>query len=223
MVGFTSKSIDFSNPISATQSIGLNLGGLIPKASLVDLDRLRTYSFQFNPETLKQPDVEAVYDNAEIAFRSHQRMRYKHTKSGTWVFQLYLNSISAAGGSVINIINLSKNLNDDIAFLRSLVHPLEGDGIENRRPPIVRFVWPNTVNQRVRVLRVGSVYQQFNFRLQAKVVAIDITLQEDPLTNQTANLVADRANTGRPGLLGSVLDKLPEGFGNALDSLDSFI
>ncbi|MEE8150649.1 MAG: hypothetical protein V3T43_02895 [Nitrosomonadaceae bacterium] len=223
MPGFSTKSIDFSNPVKATQSIGLNLGGLVPKASLVDLDRLRTYTFQFNPETLKQPDVEAVYDNAEVAFRSHQRMRYKHTKSGQWVFQLYLNSISANGGSVINIINLSKNLNEDIAFLRSLVHPLQGSGIENRRPPIVRFVWPNTVNQRVRVLRVGSVYQEFNIRLQVKVAVIDITLQEDPIVNQTANLVVERANTGRPGLLGSVLDKLPSGFADQVDNIDSFI
>lgn len=223
MVGFTSKSIDFSDPFKAVQNIALDLGGLIPKASLVNLDTQRTFTFQFNPETLRQPDVEAVYDNAEIAFRSHQKMRYKHTKSGQWTFQLYLNSISASGGSVIKIINLSKNLNGDVAFLKSLVYPLEGTGIENRRPPIVRFVWPNTVNQRVRVLRVGSLYQQFNIRLQAKVVLMDITLQEDPETNQTSNLVVERASTGRPGLLGDVLDKLPSGFTDIVDKIDSFI
>lgn len=221
--GFTTKGIDFSSPQKATLGIGLNPAGLIAKASLVNLDTNETYKFLFNPTTVKNPPVKAVYHEKNVAFRSHPRLQYSHTSGKDWVFQLYLNSISSGAQSVINILAISRNINNDTAFLESLVYPLANRGIKNRRPPKVRFVWPKLANVKVRVMEVGTAYQQFNFRLQQKVTLIDLVLREDPDTSVTSNLVRQRGANNRPGLLGALLDKLPPGVGEAVDTVTSII
>lgn len=220
MPGFTTKSIDFSNPL---KQVNFNLNSLLARASLVNLDTNETYQFLFNPNEVKQPPTKAVYEEVNVAFRSHPKLHYKHTSGAEWVFSLYLSSTSGNSSNLLSIVNLSRNLNNDTAFLQSLVYPIEAQGIRNRRPPIVRFVWPNLANVRVRVMEVGTTYQKFNARLQQQITMVDLVLKEDPERNQTSNLVRQRGATGRPGLLGALLDKLPAGVGEAVDSIDSFI
>ncbi|GAB1376897.1 hypothetical protein MASR1M48_17490 [Lactococcus petauri] len=220
MVGFTTKSIDFSNPL---KSVGVNLNALLAKGSLVNLDMNKTYQFVFNPTEIKQPEIKAVYDETNVMFRSHPRLRYKYTSGSDWVFTLYLSSTSGNSSNLLSVFNQSRNLNQDTAFLQSLVYPISGQGLANRRPPIVRFVWPNIANVRVRVMSVGTTYKKFNMRLQQQVTMIDLVLREDPEKNVTSNLVRERGATGRPGLLGALLDKLPTGVSEAIDNIDSFI
>lgn len=220
MVGFTTKSIDFSNPL---KSVGINLNALLAKGSLVNLDTNETYQFVFNPSEVKRPEIKAVYDETNVMFRSHPRLRYKYTSGADWVFTLYLSATSGNSSNLLSVFNQSRNLNNDTAFLESLVYPIEAQGIENRRPPIVRFVWPNLANVRVRVMSVGTTYRKFNARLQQQVTLVDLVLREDPEQGVTSNLVRQRGATGRPGLLGAVLDKLPSGVAEAVDNLDSFI
>lgn len=219
MVGFTTKSIDFSDPL---KSAGINLGAITTKASLVNLDTNETYEFLFNPEEVRTPDIKAVYDEANVAFGSQPRLRYKYTTGVDWVFTLYLSSTTSNAQNAINFLSLSRNLNNDTAFLQSLVYPIEGTGIKDRRPPNVRFVWPDLANVKVRVMSVGTHYRKFNFRLQQQITAIDIVLRENPDKQVTSNLVRTRGSNSRPGLLGSLLDKLPSGVADAVDNIGSF-
>lgn len=219
-LGFTTKSIDFANPLKAAS---FNIAPLLNKGSIVNLDTNETYQFMFNPTEIRQPDIKAIYDEANVAFRSHPKLRYKYTTGAEWVFTLYLNSISSNGQNVINLLPLSKNINNDVSFLKSLVYPIEAEGIENRRPPNCRFVWPKLANVRVRVMSVSTLYQKFNFQLQQQVTSIDLVLRENPENNQTSNLIRTRGANGRPGLLGSLIDSLPSGVGDAVDKINSFI
>lgn len=219
MVGFTTKSIDFSDPL---KSAGLNLGALVTRASMVNLDTNETYQFLFNPEEVRNPDVKAVYDEANVAFGTQPRLRYKHTTGVDWVFTLYLSSTSSNAQGVLSFLSLSRNLNNDTAFLQSLVYPIESVGIKNRRPPNVRFVWPDLANVKVRVMSVGTHYQKFNFRLQQQITAVDIVLRENPDKQVQSNMVRTRGSNGRPGLIGDLLDKLPSGVSDAVDSVTSF-
>lgn len=221
-LGFTTKNVDFSNPLSSGAA-SLNISSLVTKGSLVNIDTNETYKFLFNPTTIKSSGMRAVYDEKNVAFRSHPKLQYKHTTGKEWTFQLYLNAASSGAQSLISVIPTSRNLNDDTAFLESLVYPLDNKGIENRRPPKIRFVWSKIANVKVVVLEIGTVYQKFNFRLQQQVTLVDVTLKEDPETSVTSNLVRERGSMGRPGLLGSLLDELPTGVGSSLDSITSYI
>lgn len=220
-LGFTTKSIDFSNPTKSL--LNVNIGPILAKANLVNLDTSETYKFIFNPTELKKNPITAVYEKKNIAFRSHPKYQYKYTDSSEWTFTLYLHATSSGAQSVFNLIGTSKNLNNDVAFLESLVFPLANKGIKDRRPPRVRFVWPNLVNQEVIVLSVGTVYKKFNFRLQQHITMVDITLAEVVPQSVTSNLVRQRGATGRPGLLGALLDKLPKGIGDAVDKISSYL
>lgn len=217
-LGFTTKSIDFSDPL---KTITPNISGLIAKASLVNLDTNETYKFLFNPTEIKKPAIQAVYEKHNVMFRSHPKYQYKYTEGAEWVFQLYLHGASSGAQNALNILSLSRNLNNDTAFLESLVYPLANKGIKDRRPPRVRFVWPNLANVRVIVTSVGTTHQKFNFRLQQMMTVVDVTLAEDPDVGTTSNLVRQAGATGRPGLLGALLDKLPADIGGVVDKVTS--
>lgn len=221
-LGFTTKSIDFTNPVNATRALGLNLSGLVAKASLVNMDTNETYKFMYNPTELKSRVV-PFWAKQEVMFRSHPRWQYKSTDAKEWKFQLYLHANSSGAQGLINIIPLSKNINKDLAFLESLCYPIAGKGLAKRRPPRVRFVWPQLANVPVIITEVGATYKKFNFRLQQQITMVDVFMMEDPDKNITSNDVRLRGSTGRPGLLGAVLDLLPSGIGNASETIGNTV
>ena len=218
---FRVPSIDLSNPLNASNLVN-NLGPLLTKASLVNLDTNETYGFLFNPTEVQQAPIKAVYDEKNIAFRSHPKYQYKYTSAKTYLFQLYLSSTSSNAQNVTTILPLSRNLNNDTSYLESLVYPLNATGIANRRPPRVRFVWPNLINQKVLVTSVGVTYRKFNFRLQQQITLVDLELVEIVDRSRTSNEVRQRGANNRPGAIGAVLDILPSSIGDAIDKAASF-
>ncbi len=213
-LGFTTKSLDFG-------SIGFNPSGLIKKASLVNLDTNETYKFMFNPTEIRR-SIRPQYAQRNVMFRSSNKWQYRFTESPEWRFTLYLHSTSSGAQGVINILPLSANLNDHTAFLDSLCFPINAQGLENRRPPRVRFVWPKLANVPVIVTEVSTTFQKFNFLLQQQVTAVEITLREDHETNITSNMVREAGSTGIPGLLGSVLGAIP-GASSVVKAVASFV
>jgi len=215
-IGFTTKSLDFK---SLGPSVGFNPSGLVQKAALVNLDTNEKYKFVFNPTEITRV-VRPVYAERRVQFRSANKWSYKYTEAAEWRFTLYLHSTSSGAQGLINILPLSKNLNEDTAFLDSLCYPIKADGLEKRRTPRVRFVWPKLANVRVIVTEVSSAYSKFNFRLEQQMTMVDIVLREDPEFNQTSDQIRAAGNTGLPGLLGAVLNQIP-GASSAVKAVSS--
>ncbi len=205
-----------SKTVSLTSSIGLNLSRLIRKVTLVNLDEGKTLKVMLNPTTMRKGPIEAHYQQHTVALRSHPLLQYQHSSSVQWQMQLMLHATSSGGQSLINFLPLSRNISKDAAFLESLVYPLQSSGVNKRRPPLVRFVVPGWVNQKVVVTRVGTLYQKFNALMQLHMALVDISLIEVPDKPPTCGFIRKHGASGRPGLLGMGLDALgPVGDGIA--------
>ena len=120
--------------------------------------------------------------------------------------QVYLHATSSGGQQLVNVLGMSKNITKDIAFLESLVYPLADTGTTNRRPPLVRFVIPGWVNQRVVVTSVSSVYKKFSACMRLQVATVDLTLVEVPEKPLTSADIRNNGASGRPWLLGLMMD-----------------
>ena len=207
-----------SRRISLSGSMGLNLSRLIRKVTLVNVDEGKTLKVMLNPTTIRKGPIEATYQHHAVALRSHPLLQYQHTSSVLWHMQLMLHATASGGQTLINFLPLSRNISKDAAFLESLVYPLQSSGPNKRRPPVVRFVIPGWVNQKVVVTRVGTLYQKFNALMQLHMAAVDITLAEIPDKPPTCSFVRKHGASGRPGLLGMGLDALG-GVGDGIASV----
>ncbi|MEM7403543.1 MAG: hypothetical protein AAF310_06045 [Myxococcota bacterium] len=209
-LGLTTKRVSLSG------SMGLNLSRLIRKVTLVNVDEGKTLKVMLNPTTIRKGPIEACYQQHAVALRSHPLLQYQHTSTVQWQMQLMLHASSSGGQSLINFLPLSRNISKDVAFLESLVYPLHTSGLKQRRPPVVRFVIPGGVNQKVVITRVGTLYQKFNALMQLHMATVDISLTEIPDKPPTCSFVRKHGASGRPGLLGMGLDALgPVGDGIA--------
>ena len=204
--------------VSISSSMGLNLSRLIRKVTFVNVDEGKTLKVLLNPTSIRKGPTEAIYQQHTVAFHSHPLLQYQHSTGVQWEMQLMLHATSSGGQSLVNFLPLSQNISKDAAFLESLLYPLSSSGLDKRRPPVVRFVLPGVVNQKVVVTRVGTVYRKFNALMQLQMATVDISLMEVPDKALTCSFVRQHGASGRPGLLGMGLDALGP-VGNAIEGV----
>ena len=193
---------------SLKSSVGLNPSRLIRKITLVNVDEGKTLKVMLNPQTISKGPLQATYTQHAVALQSHPLLQYQHSGGVEWRMQLYLHAGTSGGQSLVNLLGLSRNISKDAAFLESLVYPLAASGTVNRRPPVARFVIPGWVNQKVVVTSVSTVYQRFSALMRLHVATVDISLVELADKPLTCAHVREHGASGRPGLLGLVLDAI---------------
>ena len=193
---------------SLTSSVGINPSRLIRKVTFVNVDEGKTLKVMLNPQTITKGPLQATYTQHPVALQSHPLLQYQHSGGVQWHMQLYLHATTSGGQSLLNLVPLSRNISKDSAFLESLVYPLATWGTVNRRPPLVRFVIPGWVNQKVVVTTVSTLYKKFSPLMRLHVATVDITMIEVAEKPLTCAHIRKHGASGRPGLLGVALDAM---------------
>ncbi|MEM7495864.1 MAG: hypothetical protein AAF471_07035 [Myxococcota bacterium] len=211
-----------TNSFSLASSVGINLSRLILKITLVNVDEGKTLKVMLNPQTITKGPMQATYTQHAVALQSHPLLQYQHSGGVQWNMRLYLHANTSGGQSFLNLLPLSRNISKDAAFLESLVYPLAASGTVNRRPPVVRFVIPGWVNQKVVVTSVSTVYKKFDPLMRLHIATVDVAMVELADKPLTCAYIRKHGASGRPGLLGPLLDATGP-VGDAVENVTKWI
>jgi hypothetical protein len=150
-----------------------------PKCFILNTYTDEKWEAPLNPTVLNER-IEAKYKRHEISGLSHERLQYKNTGNLKVPLEFFISQLHQDSIYGVEI----PNINDDKAFLKSLLYPVGGIDYGYSGTPTIYFSWPGTLRFFGRALTMDIEHRKFALETGTTILMILRIMVEEELQSR---------------------------------------